>query len=210
MSHLSPRSSHAQRATFVGLPTGSGIAIIFAALFTGVLLSVYGGLIGWPFLALFAAATLLVTTLVNPKGLYLTVASAPILFVLGLLVAGWFIARGNATTEGPGVSKASVLAIIYPTVEYFPVLAAVTAGSLAIAFLRIALIKRQNAALQRRDRRERTRAAASNRRTNRQSRRARERTNTVTVDELLRRRNETGAQRTRRPRRSLGDDLYNE
>ena len=224
VSHQSLRTAHPRRSStvrFVGLPTGSGIAIIFAALFTGTLISVYSELISWPYLALYAVSVLLVSTLVNPKGLFLTISSAPILFLAGLLAAGWLIARGSTTTEGVGLSRASVLAILYPLVEFFPVLAAVTLGSIAIAVLRIQLIKRQNATMQKRDIRERSRVAASNRRTTRQSRRARERTDTVTVEELLKRRSQGGADRLRRTpgesqgqqrpgRRSLNDDLYSE
>jgi len=196
VSHLPSRKSNAHRATFVGLPTGSGIAIIAAALFTGALVSVYLGQIGWPYLTLFAAAVILVTALVNPKGLFLTVASSPILFFIGLIGTGWAIARGNSSPEG--LSKTSLLAIAYPAVEFFPTLAAVTLGSIAISLLRLCLIKRQNARLVKRDVRDRTRVAETNRRTSRQSRRARERTNAVTVEELMQRRSQPRSQRLSR------------
>ena len=89
MSHVSHRNSTSPSATFHGLPTGSGIGIVFAALFTGALLSLSTGVIGWPFLTLYAVAVIVVSTLVNPRGLFLNVASAPILFVIAVVIAGW-------------------------------------------------------------------------------------------------------------------------
>ncbi|WP_291314856.1 DUF6542 domain-containing protein [Corynebacterium sp. UBA2622] len=204
MSHLPSRKSNAHRATFVGLPTGSGIAIIAAALFTGALVSVYTEQIGWPYLTFFAASVILVTALMNPKGLFLTVASSPILFFIALIGAGWAIARGNSRPDGAGLSKTSILAIAYPAIEFFPALAAVTVGSIVIALLRLALIRRQNARLTRNDVRERTRAAESNRRTSKQSRRARERTNAVTVEELMQRRNQPAPSTRMRPAQRIG------
>ncbi|WJY67728.1 DUF6542 domain-containing protein [Corynebacterium auris] len=207
MSHPSSRTSHAQRATFVGLPTGSGIAIIFAAVFTGALISIYAEQIGWPFLVLFAAGSVLVATLVNVKGLALTVLCAPVFYAAGIVGAGYVIARANTTTEGAGISRTSLLAMAYPLAEFFPVLAAVTVGCAVIAFLRVALIKRHNDRVEKREIRDRSQAAASNRRTTNQSRRARARANSVTVEELMRRRTApTDAERS--PRRRLGEDLY--
>ncbi|MEX3505419.1 DUF6542 domain-containing protein, partial [Corynebacterium sp. LK2510] len=203
MSHAPTRKSHARRTTFVGLATASGVAIVFAALFTGAALSTYLGQIGWPFMVCFAAAVILVTTLVNPRGLFLTVVTAPILYVTALLATGWLITRGGSSAESGTAARANVLAIAYPVIEFFPVLAAVTLGSIVLALLRIALLTRRNAVTQRETVRRRVQQAESNRRTTRQSRRARERSNSVTVEELVRRRAQSGE-----PRRSLGDNLY--
>ncbi|MDK8878942.1 DUF6542 domain-containing protein [Corynebacterium sp. MSK008] len=225
MSHVSHRNSTSPSATFHGLPTGSGIGIIFAALFTGVLLSLSTAVIGWPFLALYAAAVIVVATLVNPRGLFLTVASAPILFVVAVVIAGWVMSR-NQIAAGGASGKAALLLVFYPVIELFPVLFAVTLGSIVIAVVRIRLIKRHNEQLLRRETAERTRINRSNRRTNSEGRRARERAKAVSVDELLRRADsERSAKRAQKPAQKpaqkksprsgstsiadrLGEDLY--
>lgn len=213
MSHVSSRNSPSPSATFVGLPTGSGISIIFAALFTGALISLSTALIGWPFLTLYAVAVIAVVTLVNPKGLFLSVASAPILFVCAVLFTGWVMARGDIATGGAS-GKAALLLVLYPVTEMFPLLFAVTLGSLVIASVRIGLIKRYNAQLRRRESAERARVHRSNRRTNAEGRRARERAASVSVQELLQRADSERAakrpSRTGSPRITdrLGEDLY--
>lgn len=177
MSHASPRNSRATRASFDGLATGSAIAIVCAALFTGALLSIYVGQISWPFLTLFALGALAAATLVNPRGLFITVAVVPITFVVAAVATGWFINSGDS-----GVSRTDVLVIVYPLLQLFPVLLAATLGAALIAFTRLHLLKRYNQALARREREERRRVARSNRRVADEGRRARERT--VTVNEL--------------------------
>lgn len=213
MSHVSSRNSTSPSATFVGLPTGSGIGIIFAALFTGALLSLSTAAVGWPFLALYAVAVIVVTTLVNPKGLFLTVASAPVMFVGAVILAGWVMARSEIAAGGAS-GKAALLLVFYPVTELFPVLFTVTLGSVIIAVVRIQLIKRHNAQLQRRETAERARLNQSNRRTNTAGRRARERAKAVPVQELLRRADsERGAKKSPRSGSTkvtdrLGEDLY--
>lgn len=217
MSHLSSRNATTPSATFLGLPTGSGIGIIFAALFTGALISLSTAVIGWPFLTLYAVAVIVVATLVNPRGLFLNVASAPIMFVIAVVVVGWIMARSEIAAGGAS-GKAALLLVFYPVTEMFPVLFAVTAGSVIIAVVRIQLIKRRNEKLLKRETAERTRANRSNRRTNSEGRRARERAKAVPVQELLRRADtERGSRRAtqRSPRTGstkitdrLGEDLY--
>ena len=183
MSHVSSRNPTSPSATFVGLPTGSGIGIMFAALFTGVLLSLSSAVVGWPLLTLYAFAVIVVATLVNPKGLFLNVASAPIMFVAAVVLAGWVMARGEIAAGGAS-GKAALLLVFFPVIELFPVLFAVTLGSVVIAAVRIRLIKRHNAQLLRYETAERTRMSQSNRRTNTEGRRARERAKAVPVQEL--------------------------
>ncbi|SDL62722.1 hypothetical protein SAMN04488535_0209 [Corynebacterium mycetoides] len=196
MSHASPRKP---RATFEGFPTGSAIAIVCAALFTGGLLSVYAGDISWPFLTLFAVATIVVATAVNPRGLFLTVALTPLLYALAIVATGLFIASGS-TAGGVGISRTDVLVIAYPMLQTFPVLAATTLGAVVIALVRLQLLKRHNENVARQERAERRRVARSNRRTSSEGRRARER---VTVSEL-----QEIVERRERARRPLNDNLY--
>lgn len=227
MTHTSNRTRPAASTTFVGLPTGSANGIIFAALFTGALLAVNAGQITWPLLALFAAAVILTTTFVNPRGIFLTVASAPILFLIAVVAVGYVLGRDQIASGG-ATSKAALLLVVYPLVELFPVLATVTLGAIIIGALRIWLIKRQNAALRKYEATERSRVAESNRRTNTQGRRARERTGGIGVDELVRRERAAARTRAKRPVKHasasekparggstriagrLGDDLYSD
>ena len=190
------RNTNAPSAAFQGLPTGSAIGILFAALFTGALLSIYSGVIGWPLLTCFIIATLVVTTLVNPKGLFLTVASAPILLFLTVLATGYVISRSEIAVGGVS-SKAAV----------FPVLFTVTVGAVIIAVARYKLVERQNRARTRTETFERHQVAESNRRAASQSRRARERTSSVSVQELLNRAKEE-RERSTRNRGGLRDNLY--
>ena len=214
MSHVSSRSRTSPSVTFVGLPTGSGIGIVFAALFTGALLSLSTGAISWPLLALYALAVIAVTTLINPKGLSLTVTSAPLLFVATLVVVGWIMSRDSLAAGGAS-AKTALLAIAYPVAEFFPVLFFTTLGSLVIAGVRLRLIKRQNAGIRRRETEERSTINRNNRRTTSQGRRAREQAQSVPVQELLDR---ARTEKTRRKKGNsggssrvvnrLGEDLY--
>lgn len=214
MSQTSNRTRHASTTTFVGLPTGSAIGINFAALFTGALIAIWAGYIGWPFLALFAAAVIITTTMVNPRGIFLTVATAPLLFVVAVVSVGYLLSRDQLASGGTS-SRAAQLLVVYPLVELFPVLAAVTLGAILIGWLRIRLIKRQNDALLERETAERSRTSESNRRTNIEGRRARERSRSVSVQELVSRererssraRSSRGGGSTRVVNRR-GDDLY--
>ena len=71
-----------------GFSLGSGLSILIAALVTGGLISLYTQVIGWPFLAIFALASIIVATFVNPRGLFITVVSIPLLFTFFLLATG--------------------------------------------------------------------------------------------------------------------------
>lgn len=214
MSHTSNRSRQSPAATFTGLPTGSAIGIIFAALFTGALISASSGTIGWPLLALFAAAAVLCTTFVNPRGIFLTAASAPILFVAAVVAAGYATNREQISAGGTS-SRTAQLLLVYPLLQLFPVLLTVTLASAAIGWVRLRLLQRQNKAVARTESSRRSRQAASNRRTSSQGVRARERSRSVSVQELVSR-ERTGASTSKKPAQGgstrissrLGDDLY--
>lgn len=210
MSHQSNRNQQSPHSTFHGLPTATGIGIIFAALFTGALISLSAGAMSWPLLTLYAVAVIAVTTLVDPKGLFLTVASAPLLFVAALMITGYLMSLDDIS-GGSVPAKAALLFVGYPVAQFFPLLFTVTVGALLIAVVRIWLIERRNAAIRKYESAERNRRQASNQRTNSQGRKARERAKSVPVSELLARAN---SERTQPPRGSsrvverLGDDLY--
>ena len=203
-------------STLSGFSTGSGIGIIIAALVTGGLIALYNEAIGMPFLILFAVAAIVVTTFVNPKGLFITVATTPLLYTFFLLLTGTLNAYFQLPEGQTSLGKTSVLLILYPLVQYFPVLLFVALGTTLIALLRYRLLKTQNDDILAREERQRRQVSATNRRTNREATRSRKRNvnpeSRVTVEELLARRTErqkAGAESSRGKSRKLSDDLYN-
>lgn len=198
------------KAEFIGLPTGSAIGINFAALFTGALIAASVGNISGLFIALFAVFALATTLLVNPRGIFLTVATVPLLFVGAVVTTGYLLAR-DPIAGGGASSKAAQLMVLYPLIELFPWLLAVTLLAVALGIGRVQLIKRQNKAVARKEAVERSRTQRANARTSAQGRRARERAagsaKTVSVEELVRR---EGASKSKRPSRRLRDDLYSD
>ena len=204
---------------FVGLPTGSAIGINFAALLTAVAVSAFSGGALWPCGIFFALSLIATTLLVNPRGIFLTVATAPLLFAAAATAIGVFGA-GDQLSAGGASSRAAQLLVVYPLVQLFPWLATITVIAAVLGWGRVQLIRRQNRALARTETRQRIQAAASNRKTTTQGRRARERATgrqrTVSVDELLKRERSanrstggaTGSSTSRRLSSRLGDDLY--
>lgn len=219
MSHASARSSSASKSTFQGFSTGSGLGIVIAALVTGGLIALYNETVGMPFLVLFALASIVVTTFVNPKGLFVTVASLPLLYTFFLLLTCTLNAYFQLPEGQSSLGKASALLIVYPLTQYFPVLLFVTLGTLLIALLRHRLLKKQNEDIRAREERQRRNVSATNRRTRHEASRSRQRTSVstgtetkITVEELLARRaerQESGGESTRIASRRLSDDLYN-
>lgn len=219
MSHASPRTSSTSESTLSGFSTGSGIGIIIAALVTGGLIALYNETVGMPFLVLFALASIIVTTFVNPKGLFVTVASIPLLYTFFLLLTCTLNAYFQLPDGQTSLGKTSALLILYPLTQYFPVLIFVTLGTLLIALLRHRLLKKRNEDILAREERQRRSVSETNRRTNLEASRSRQRTSNstnsdrkVTVDELLARRAERKKPSDKDSRvvsRRLSDDLYN-
>lgn len=217
MSHASPRSSSTSASTLTGFSTGSGIGIIVAALVTGGLIALYNEAIGLPFLVLFTVASIVVATFVNPRGLFLTVASIPLLYTFFMLLTGVLIAYFQLPEGQTSLGRTSAVLILYPLTQYFLVLLFVTLGSLLIALLRLRLLKKQNDDIRAREERQRRSISATNRRTRREASRSRQRSSgtdtRVTVEELLARRAERQKEKTdsgssRGLSRRLSDDLY--
>lgn len=164
MTHVSNRAQSASTSPFLGLPTGAAIGINVAVLLAASLLAVVvSSSIPWYFLALFAASVVLTTTFVNIRGVYLTVASAPLLFVGAVLTISFLLSRGQLASDGTS-GRAAKLLLLYPLVQLFPVLFTVTLGAAIIGFARIWLIKRQNRAIRERERAQHSRAVSQNRR----------------------------------------------
>ncbi|WP_257158779.1 DUF6542 domain-containing protein [Corynebacterium cystitidis] len=227
MSHQSSRSNRRASSTFDGIPTFTAVGIIAAALFTGLLISWNTHTVGWPFYLLFVVASIVAPLLVNPKGLYLTVVSIPILFGFFIVITGWVVNRSDLPEGGDPFSTTSLVFSAYPLVQGFPTLLVGLIGGLAIAVVRLWLLSRYNKQVLHSQQSWRTRAAEDNQRNRRIAQRARARSNQVTVQELLERNSargrstgststrrrrpverlnkETPSSRTQSPRRSLRD-----
>lgn len=202
-----PRSRRKQSPRFTGLPTWSGIAVVFAALVTGLLLSVNAQQVSWPFLLCFGLAAIVVALLTEARGLYLTVATLPALFGLMTVVTSWAVGRSIAGEGSEAFSITSIATAVYPLAEFFPVLFFVTAGAALIAVIRLWLLKRSGQALDAAAIERRRRTAEADRRNRADVSRVRNKTQQITVDELIQRNRSRHPQRETR-RRNPDDDLY--
>ncbi|AIT60668.1 DUF6542 domain-containing protein [Corynebacterium doosanense] len=192
MSAIVAERHSRNRGRFTGLPTWSAIAVVAAALITGLLLSLALQGVGLPFLWCFVVASVIVTLLVNPRGLFLTVASLPLLFGLALPAASWAVERSLATEGTPLMSRTTALITVYPLTQYFPWLAITTALCAVIAVIRVVLLRRRTTQQERTARDQRERLDASNRRNRSLSTSARRRSEQLTVQELLERNQSRG------------------
>lgn len=175
------------RGRITGLPTWSAIGIVVAALVTGLLLSLTFGGIGGVFLWCFAVSAIIVTLFVDPRGLFLTVASLPLLFGAGLMAASWAIERAGASEGTPLFSRTTALITVYPLTQYFPWLAVVTVICFCIAAVRLVLLRRRMSRQEQLAQYRRARMVDSDRRNRSLSSSARRRSGQLTVQELLER-----------------------
>ena len=202
MSTPSHRSRSRSRARSTGLPTWSGIAIVLAALITGLLLSINGQAVGLPYLLCFGVAALVVALVTEVRGLFLTVASIPLLFGVMTVVSAWAVTRPLASEGTAAFSMTSIATAVFPLAQFFPALMSVTSAAAAIALLRVWLSRRSGRAAQSAEMQDRRRTAEANRRNRDTVSRARRRTNQVTVEELLARNRERQARRPEEARQT--------
>ncbi len=132
MSTPTHRSRARPDARNAGLPTWSGIAIVIAALITGLLLSINAQSIGTPYLICFGVAAVVVALFTEARGLFLVVASLPLVFgimdTLNLAHGALFMAGGYVSASVHTASGSFLLAIavgILATVALAAVLEAV-------------------------------------------------------------------------------------
>ncbi|CAB0501883.1 DUF6542 domain-containing protein [Corynebacterium diphtheriae] len=219
MQNKTEHKRHSQAHTtyandqFFGISLWSSLVLMTAAMVTGLLISQATGSVGWPFLTIFVAFSLFTALLTLPSGLFLLVASLPLFFGVGILATAWLIVKSSAA-EGTPFSTTQLITTIYPITEHFPLLAATTIGAGLIAYLRVSLLKRKykrvttiaertRRAQSETDRRNYTAASKARTQAQRSSKPQRTRAssrsrrdNSVTVEELMRRRQEqqqTGA-----------------
>ena len=125
----------------MGLPTWSGPSVVLASLITGLLLSLLSGNLGLPYQLIFIIGSLGIALLVEARGLFLTVASIPLLFGIITPMTAWFVSQ-QGIAGGQGLSTTAVLTAIYPLAEMFPTLVMVTVLCAVIGIVRIRLLRR--------------------------------------------------------------------
>lgn len=197
MSTPTHRSRTRQETRPAGLPTWSGIAIVLAALVTGLLLSINAQAVGAPFLLCFAVAALVVALFTEARGLFLVVASLPLIFAVMTVGSSWAVSRSLAAEGSAAFSTTTILTALFPLAQFFPVMFGVTAAAGVIAVGRIWLLRRSGRARDAAAIEHRRRTAEADRVNRDTASRARRRTNQVTVDELLARNRAQAAARER-------------
>lgn len=206
MSTPTHRSRTRQETRPAGLPTWSGIAIVLAALVTGLLLSINAQAIGVPFLICFSIAAIVVVLFTEARGLFLLVASLPLIFAIMTVGSSWAVSRSLAVEGSAAFSTTTILTALFPLAQFFPVMFSVTAAASVIAIGRIWLLRRSGRARDAAAIERRRRTAEADRVNRDTASRARRRTNQITVDELLARNRAHAAARERQgtatPRRT--------
>ncbi|RSZ65571.1 amino acid permease [Corynebacterium hylobatis] len=185
MSTPTHRSRSRQATRPAGLPTWSGIAIVLAALVTGLLLSINAQAVGTPFLICFGVAAIVVALFTEARGLFLVVASLPLVFAVMTVGSSWAVSRSLAAEGSAAFSTTTILTALFPLAQFFPVMFGVTAAAGVIAVGRIWLLRRSGRARDAAAIEHRRRTAEADRVNRDTASRARRRTNQVTVDELL-------------------------
>ncbi|MDO5512927.1 DUF6542 domain-containing protein [Corynebacterium sp.] len=207
MSTTSHRSRSRSSARSGGLPTWSGIAIVIAALITGLLLSINTQSVGVPYLLCFALAAVVVASLTEVRGLFLTVASIPLIFGVLTVITSWVVNRSQASEGTPALSTTAIATALFPLAQFFPVLVGVFALATAIAAVRVWLSRRSGRVAEKEAIAHRRRTAEADRRNRDAASRARRRTNQVTVEELMARSRSRSTEprppRPQRPQRPL-------
>ena len=125
----------AQSLSMPSISLLKGLGLLAALLLTGALISILVGSIGWMYFAFLIISSLLIALIVEERGLFLSIASIPILYAVTVVTAGIFITKSNAP-EGTSFSKTSLLTSVYPLVQNFVWLLIAVLGATAIGVLR--------------------------------------------------------------------------
>lgn len=166
-----------------GLPLWSTLSILLAAALTGALVSVLMNSLGWQFLLIYAIAALITSLFAEARGIFITVASVPLIYALGTVISALLVTYSS--TPGGNMTQTAVLASLYPILQFFPWLFFVSALCVVIGVVRLQLLRRRARALQREEHRRRRRYIEENRRNRALAQGARRRSGQVTVEEIL-------------------------
>ena len=190
MSHVNtqshPVSSRADKG-FGALPVWTSIAVIVAALATGLIISTITTSVGWPFLICFILGAVAASALVNVRGLFLTVGSIPLLFGIAIFFTSWLVSRASASEGSPAFSTTILVTSAYPLLEVFPYLAFTLLACIAIAIFRVYRAKQTVTSINSKEQVSRRAMAESDRRNRETTSRARQTTERLSVAELVER-----------------------
>lgn len=205
MSHVNtqshPVSSRAEKG-FGALPVWTSIAVIVAALATGLIISTITTSVGWPFLICFILGAVAASALVNVRGLFLTVGSIPLLFGIAIFFTSWLVSRASASEGSPAFSTTILVTSAYPLLEVFPYLAFTLLVCIAIAVFRVYRAKQTVTSINSKEQVSRRAMAESDRRNRETTSRARQTTERLSVAELVERTKKSS--RTPRPETRRG------
>lgn len=165
----------------------------------GIITALPTGNIGLPYLLSFAAAAIIGTMLVDPRGLVVTVAQQPLMFTIVTPVVAWLIASWSDPSVGGALdstpTKTRLITAAYPIVQYFPWMALIPLVCAAIAIWRYLDITRVNAKTDKETRRENARVHKAEETTTVSATRARKRV----AESDARVRHASGKDSSRRP-----------
>ena len=204
MSHVNTRShpvsSRAEKG-FGALPVWTSIAVIVAALATGLIISTITTSVGWPFLICFILGAVAASALVNVRGLFLTVGSIPLLFGIAIFFTSWLVSRASASEGSPAFSTTILVTSAYPLLEVFPYLAFTLLACIAIAIFRVYRAKQTVTSINSKEQVSRRAMAESDRRNRETTSRARQTTERLSVAELVERNKKSSRAPRPEPRR---------
>lgn len=204
MSHVNtqshPVSSRAEKG-FGALPVWTSIAVIVAALATGLIISTITTSVGWPFLICFVLGAVAASALVNVRGLFLTVGSIPLLFGIAIFFTSWLVSRASASEGSPAFSTTILVTSAYPLLEVFPYLAFTLLACIAIAIFRVYRAKQTVTSINSKEQVSRRAMAESDRRNRETTSRARQTTERLSVADLVERNKKSSRAPRPEPRR---------
>ena len=204
MSHVNtqshPVSSRAEKG-FGALPVWTSIAVIVAALATGLIISTITTSVGWPFLICFILGAVAASALVNVRGLFLTVGSIPLLFGIAIFFTSWLVSRASASEGSPAFSTTILVTSAYPLLEVFPYLAFTLLACIAIAIFRVYRAKQTVTSINSKEQVSRRAMAESDRRNRETTSRARQTTERLSVADLVERNKKSSRAPRTEPRR---------
>ncbi|MDO4927587.1 MAG: hypothetical protein Q3976_00750 [Corynebacterium sp.] len=190
---------------FYGIPLRISLAILATAILVGFLLSIGSHTISSLVLIVYILAALSVTVLSQPRNLFIVVSCVPIGLSATLILAGWM-------TTGAGSGITEIVTAIYPFTQHFPVMILLTIGCVAIAFVRLYLLRRRDQITSQSRSNQRTAEKIQAQRnvaaTTKSRRQATNAANQVTVQDLLARRNNRQRQQSRSSRPDGGARTY--
>ncbi|WP_273665906.1 DUF6542 domain-containing protein [Corynebacterium massiliense] len=125
------------------LPVWTAVAILIAALITGLLLSLLTGDVSWPYAVCLIVSAVAVAAFVEPRGIFVSVATIPLWYVLITPLAGWLVTLRAGSEDKRPFAKTTLITSVFPTAELFPWLLVAFLAAVVIGWLRLKRLKRR-------------------------------------------------------------------